>query len=112
MVTLQDGPGKGTLALHRAPRFLRVVIDPEGRVDALDQLDDEPGPGEAIHVYERTELRGAVHLLTGNRGRGGSGWYPSATYHHRHDVDGERLRDTTAWRTWAAAEAHGPRLFA
>ena len=103
MVELRGGPAGGvTLALRRAPRFLRVVIDPAGAVDALDQLEDTPTDGELVEVYELLERRGPVHVCA--RRGGGSGWYESASYTFRGDVDGNQLRDTAAWRAWAAAQ--------
>ena len=59
MIQFLDGPAKGTsLCLNRAPMFLRVVIDPRGQVEALDQLDDTPEADEKIHVYRCTRGEG------------------------------------------------------
>lgn len=45
MTTFTDGPAAETvLELRRAPKFLRVVRDADGTVDALDQLNDTPKP--------------------------------------------------------------------
>jgi hypothetical protein len=105
VIGFEDGPAQGeTLFLHRAPRFLRVVIDRDsGKVDALDQLDDTPAPAEAVHVYEIEGSAGWVHLNMGGSRRG-TGFYASATYRHRPDVDGEQVRDNAAWQAWARAQ--------
>ena len=106
-VLFRDGPAADrTLALRRVPIFLRVVIDRHGgRLDALDQLDDEPMPGEGVWVYQAVPgttwaLRGDIIVCV----RGSGGMTQAATargvYTHRADVDGEQLRDTEAWRAW------------
>ena len=110
MIRFLDGPADGTeLNLRRAPRFLRVVIAPGGRVDALDMLDDVAKPEEAIHVYQGDVA--TLHALpddifvctsgpAGMRQIGGAG----GDYRHRADVDGETVRDTVAWRAWVTEE--------
>lgn len=105
MITFADGPAHGaTLELQRSPIFLRVVIDEsDGKVDALDQLDDTPGPSERVHVYQRESFGGTVHVCSRGRG-GGCRTYPTAEYRHLPDVDGEQLRDTAVWREWADTE--------
>lgn len=109
VIKFLDGPAAGApLPLRRAPMYLRVVIDPSGKVDALDQLDDEPRAGETVHVYARARWAGPIHVcggLNGNRSRvHGSGWVIEADYRHMPDVDGEGLRDTETWRAWATAQ--------
>lgn len=110
-VRLLDGPAAGvSLGLRRVPIFLRVVMDRRtGRVDALDQLADEPLPGEAVHVYQgvpgtMTALRADIIVCV----RGADGMQRAATgsgdYRHRPDVDGESVRSTTAWRAWCLAQ--------
>jgi hypothetical protein len=116
-VMFTDGPADGhELALQRAPMFLRVVVDtrePLKRnglprvkaIDALDLLDDEPRPHESIHIYEVIWANEPVHICA--RGSGArSGWYVSASYRHRADVDGEQMRDTAAWRAWTTSAGH------
>lgn len=99
--------------LQRAPIFLRVVIDQDGTVDALDQLDDEPRPGETVHVYEQVPgTHSRAHLCIRGEGRGASGWYEIAEYTHRPDVDGEQLRDRDAWQTWADVQRLHRRVLA
>lgn len=107
-VHLVDGPAAGTyLGLHRCPVYLRVVIDrTTGKVDALDQLDDAPRPGEALHVYQGdppTLFALRADIIVCVRGEHG-GLAAAATakgeYHHLADVDGEHLRGTATWRAW------------
>lgn len=105
MITFINGPASGTvLELQRAPQLLRVVVDEtDGRVDALDQLDDTPGPSERVHVYRRTRYGGQIFACA--RGRGArSSVIQDADYEHLPDVDGEQLRDTAPWRAWAESE--------
>lgn len=103
MVSFADGPVAGqTLALRRAPIYLRAVVDEtDGSVNALDQLDDTPGPSERVHVYRRVSYGGPVHVCDRGRGQGRSGWYVIARYEHMPEVDGEALRLTEAWWDWA-----------
>jgi len=92
--TFVHGPADGrTLALRRAPALLRVVVDEDGTVDALDQLEDEPRPGERVHVYVR--VKSPAHVCSSDRG-----CFEVAEYEHVPDVDGEQLRATSAWREW------------
>ena len=116
-VRFLDGPAAGrSLGLRRVPLFLRVTIDRRsGRVDALDQLDDVPMPGEAVHVYQgdRETLMAlpqdwiiCVRTADG-MGRAATG---SGDYRHRPDVDGEQLRDTGAWRAWCRAQPEAAEL--
>jgi hypothetical protein len=118
-VRLLDGPAAGMeLALHRAPVYLRVVIDRQtGAIDALDQLDDEPRPGEAVYVYQGdpdtlNALREDIIVCV----RGPDGLEAAATaqgdYRHRAAVDGEQLRTTAAWRAWATAQPGPAQLVA
>ena len=54
MTRFLDGPAAGkTLSLSYSPYYLRVVIDPNGAVDALDAPDDMPRAGEVVHLYRR-----------------------------------------------------------
>lgn len=104
-VVLEDGPAAGRYSIRRAPYFLRAVVDRRsGRIDLLDQLNDDPMPTEAVHVYEASGPLFDPDTLA----RTGTFLCPppgaSGTYRHRADVDGEALRETAAWRAWARAE--------
>lgn len=79
MTTLIDGPAAAKrLMLRRCARFLRVVVNAKGEIDALDQPDDKPAADETIYAYEVVGKPGAVHLNT--RGQPGGGFYPIAEY--------------------------------
>lgn len=105
MTTFLDGPAAGiALELTRAPLLLRVVVNKAGQWDALDQLEDQPRPGETIHVYQQASFDGRVHLY--RRGKGArSGWLTIASYRlfPRQPADQE-IRTTAAWRAWTTEQ--------
>lgn len=106
-----DGPAAGTdLLIRRAPTFLRVVIDPQGKVDALDQLEDEPGDDERIYVYRlEPGTRSVTFLCYRGKDRGRSGRYEIGDYRYVQGVDESVLRTREAWREWAgSASLAGP----
>jgi len=100
-----DGPAaEARLNLRRAPLFLRVVIDADGKVDALDQLTDEPTETEAIHVYRL--VAGSVSRgFACSRGRGCS-QFVSADYrlHQTQPID-LQARDSVLWREFCEGES-------
>ena len=52
MVKIIDGPAMGAkLNLQRTPKYLRVVIDLNKKVDALDLKTDTPMYGERLYAY-------------------------------------------------------------
>jgi hypothetical protein len=98
-----DGPALGvTLNLNRAPAFLRVVLDGMTQEwDALDQLDDVPGPTEDIYVYL---LDGDVSTgFACSRGPGSSGcrrfWHADYRYYAQQPTQ-EELRNYDFWSLW------------
>jgi len=105
MTTFKDGPAHGTtLLLRRTPVLLRIVIDNEGKVDALDQISDQPADDEICHLYVLREERGRVHLNAGKA----SGCYGFSTYQYQsQQPDQETLRDQAKWQEWA--KEHDPR---
>jgi hypothetical protein len=106
MTHFEDGPASGVqLMLTRAPLFLRLVRDAEGKWDALDQLDDRARPEESLHAYRLAKASGFVHVC--GRGRGAvSGRFAIATYRFILDRPPEAtMRDNEAWRQWAVAQA-------
>ncbi len=106
MSTFLNGPAEGTnLTLGRSPYFLRVVRTPEGKWDALDQLDDTPSPDEEIHVYRIASEPMTSHVdgrdpKTGKRfGR----WMSIADYvFHDEQPDDRTARYKAAWQEWCA----------
>lgn len=105
MAKFHGGPADGhMLLIRRAPRFLRVVIDPAGKIDALDQLDDTPAAKETIHVYRIDGEATSCHM---NFGRGKGGWYQLADYRWvGADVPDHEIRTDAAWHAWTR-EADG-----
>src|SRR4051812_34526056 len=99
MTTFEDGPAKGqTLMLQRAPLFLRVVVDPSGKVDALDQLTDTPASNEKIFAYVLTAEPGRFHIYKRARG---SGWYAIGSYKQVFPQPTESvMRNNASWRDW------------
>jgi hypothetical protein len=102
VIRLLDGPAAGsTLSLQRAPVYLRVVIDPAGKVDALDQLDDMPEDDEVVYVYTKDPAGSSGTLFA--CGRGGAGGHSQrGHYRHEAEVDGEAFRDNPDWQDWAS----------
>ena len=105
-----DGAARGiTLELRRAPIFLRVTKDPEGKYDALDQLEDEPLESETITVYCLTGDLTTAHLCYRGKDRAKSGWYQLARYQLRPEQPPDAtLRDTEAWRAWCRQQVEPP----
>lgn len=98
MTKFLDGPAAGqTLALGRAPKFLRAVFNEhEGIWDALDQVDDTPEPGETLHAYRVCGKPGKVHI----RARHGGGFFALAEYRTCLQPTQQIMRDTELWRAW------------
>lgn len=99
MTHFEGGPAHGqTLMLKRSPFFLRVVED-KGAFDALDQLDDQPRPGEKLYAYRREGEARMVHVNTGRKP--GGGFYPMATYRFMTPQPSESdMADRDLWRQW------------
>jgi len=105
MITFEDGPAAGVvLELRRAPPFLRVVIDRKtGEVDALDQLDDRPRPGEEIHVYRRAGRARRYHVKACRRSE--SGYVLQARYRQHEEQPADHVgRDCKSWQNWAGEQ--------
>jgi len=105
MTRFEDGPAaEQVLFLQRAPLFLRVV-ESAGKLDALDQLDDEPRPGERIHVYRRHGVAGAAFVdYSGPRGRTGMRCSVARYRYVNPQPAAGDVTETAAWRTWCAAQ--------
>jgi hypothetical protein len=103
MNTFIDGPAEGkTLRFERAPKYLRAVIDPDGKVDVLNEPSDEPRPDEAIFAYVAVRNRGTAHINSRDaRGRNTSGWTAMVEYRFIPDQpDDATLRDRALWCAW------------
>lgn len=105
MLKFLDGPAAATgngLLVRRGPLYLRVVRSLGGSWDALDQLDDEPEPHEAVFAYRQVACRGHVHI---RRARGPGGFYMMADYALVEPQPADDiLRDTGKWRQWCLAQ--------
>lgn len=83
--------------LHRAARFLRVVVK-DGKFDALDQLTDRPAPDETLYAYEISAPPSHCHIRAGG---GRSGFYAMASYHLFPDQPTDaQMRDERLWDKW------------
>lgn len=104
MTRFLDGPAADkTLMLGRTPVFLRVVIDVDGTVDALNNLQDVAKPSEVCHAYQITGTPGFCHV---NRGGGRGGRYGIADYKLCPvQPPAEVMRENSAWANWVSAEA-------
>ncbi len=104
MIKFLNGPAEGTvLELTRAPKLLRVVIDPRGKVDALDKLDDYPQDNETLHAYRRVGLPTRFHLRSSRRS--GCGFRYAAEYEYVElQPDDATMRDAHLWWEWAFVE--------
>lgn len=106
MTRFMDGPAAGaTLMLRRRPLpvFLRIVVDPKGKVDALDMLDDEADELETIHVYIRVgKADGWMHLNMGRKA--GGGIFSTGEYTFYSTPADELVRENSAWKEWTLAE--------
>lgn len=101
MTTFLDGPAAAkTLMLKRTPYYLRVCDDGK-KLDALDQVGDEPRPSETLYAYRCVKLEGAIHLnISGGRG----GFYPRATYEFVPiQPSQEVMARRSSWQEWCEA---------
>lgn len=111
MAKFLDGPAAGTdLLLRSCPTLLRVVLSEEGlpgigevKVDALDQPDDKPEPGERIEVYRVVPGTHTVAFVDSRSRRGPQGRYEFADYRHVLLPPDRRAEfaDRDEWRRWA-----------
>jgi len=87
----------------RTPDFLRVVIDADGTIDALDQFNDMPKPTERICVYR---INHAKEFLGFACGRDGCTPLIDAVYDYVLDQpEDHEIRETAAWCAWTQAKA-------
>lgn len=103
-----DGPAAGTtLMLRRAPVWLRVVIAPDGTVDALDQPSDTPAADEAVHVYRQHEGTHTAAFIC-RTGKSPGGRFEFADYRYVAHAPTAELRDRAAWQAWCMAQPGRP----
>lgn len=106
--SFEDGPAaRAELTLGRAPILLRVAVSPSGKIDALDQLNDEAKPREKLYVYWLIRRGESVtHLdyhTPGGQRRGMT--YATATYQLYPAWESTRpvLRCSRRWIAWCEA---------
>lgn len=100
MIELLDGPCKGSYTVRRAPVYLRATVSKlDGRLDVLDQLDDEPTRYEDVFVYViEPNSWGQVFVRPG-------GCYEMGRYRLVEPQPDELdVRATEAWRGWARSQ--------
>ena len=103
MISFINGPAHGRcLMLSRTPRLLRVVIGPNDKLDALDQLEDVADASERIYVYRLTKYGGTL-CIDGEKFRSIS---HMATYTFMEppfleaQPEESQIRDNDAWHKW------------
>jgi hypothetical protein len=107
-VFLKVGSLRGPLTLkrHPLPKFLRFVLTGSDwkTLDALDQLDDAPRPGEFVIAAVKAD-ESSVHF-DGYRGGKRAGWWErTATYERVPDQPPQDvLTDTARWQAWATEQ--------
>lgn len=103
-----DGREQHALTVRRAPPFVRFVVEPGGSPrDCLDQLDDEPKPGERV-VAAKVMTEMPVHFKFSGKDKAKSGWYLCVHYNSVEPQPPEAvLRQTDLWWQWCLSQ---PRL--
>lgn len=100
-VYLKHGSLRGPLTLRRLPPLLRFVVTGSDwrTLDALDQLDDEPRPGEHVIPAERGEVAAGIACTRGKGG--GCVHFRTVTYTSVPDPPPQEVLTSTArWRAW------------
>lgn len=90
------------LQLARVPLFLRFTVI--GKTwDALDQVDDQPNPGEEL-IAAKLSGRGTVHIDRTVKGKRVGEWIPTADYDPCEEQPSQDvMRSTVLWREWCHA---------
>jgi len=102
MTGFNDGPAAGQrLMLKRAPYLLRVTEE-GGKFDALNELSDEPRPGEKLYAYKMDLSDGGpsfCHIRASKPAA--SGFYVIARYKLiEPQPPDEVMRDNAKWGHW------------
>lgn len=103
-VTLNFPTFRGSLSLRRAPKYLRFTCRGHSSCsrnwDALDQLDDEPEPGEEL-IAAVLKSRGSIHLDRVVKGRRVGEWHETAEYEPCAKQPSQKvMRDRKSWHEW------------
>lgn len=108
-----DGPADGVrMSFQREVYFLRVVRDPAGKWDALDQPDDTPSDNEVIVVYHHVKTDG-VAFVDGRDPKTGKrfGRVENSMVYMLHPIQptDSEMRDNDKWRAWCFAQPEAER---
>ena len=104
MITFKNGPLQGhKLSLKRSPIFLRAVTGGSEPFDALDQLNDNPQPGEKLFAY--------VLAAPPSRGFVDGTWYSGPVIWAEYEMIEPQpmeqdMRDTDRWAAWVEQQVH------
>jgi hypothetical protein len=109
MTSFVGGPADNKkLMLKRTPVYLRVTQDRSlGKIDALDQTEDEPNKDESLFAYKLTKKEGGAFLDARDpkTGKRTGGYYPSASYTLIDPQPDEAvMRDSQRWEDWVMAD--------
>lgn len=101
MVEFADGRAMGVkLNLSRTPKYMRVVTDVTGNVDALDLPKDRPVPSEDVFAYQLIDGTMSRGFLCGKK-LGGCTIFTKATYQIIATQPPEDvLRSNKKWFKW------------
>lgn len=101
-------PHTAGVAIRRTPTLLRFVLfrGDWNRLDALDQLDDEPRPHEWVVVAARDDRTKAAGIMCRRRRRGSAGCgceiYRAVDYRAlAEQPPPSDVATTAAWQAWA-----------
>lgn len=102
MVYFFDGPAKGAqLNLRRIPRFLRVVIDITGNVDALDLKTDRAQANEKVYAYRAVDETQVSGFICGIERSHGCIFFNTCKYSLYKDQPDECImRHRALWEQW------------
>ena len=96
-----DGLAIGVgISLARAPLMLRLVRSPDGKWDALDQLDDEAREDEEIFVYRASSKPAAMFVDKTIGGRRVGERAQCLEYREWPHPGDEHVRITATWSDW------------
>ena len=99
-----DGPVKGrTLTLKRSPLFIRVVIDPDGEVVALDKDDPAFGSIPAVYVLQKHPCKVLIDRQD-SKGRKNSINESYVDYVLHKNQPCEEISWPEQWQQWALKE--------
>lgn len=94
------------LSLKRTPKYLRFTCSGSAvcsrNWDALDQLDDQPRPGEQL-VAAVLVRRGSCHLDRVLNGRRVGEWHQTAEYKRLEEQPADEvMRSAEKWQEWCS----------